>query len=56
VLRLVVQGQRAKEIAATLEMSTRSVEAIKYKMMHALNAHSTAELVRYAIEHRLVAF
>lgn len=56
VLRLVVQGQRAKEIAGTLEMSTRSVEAVKYKMMQALHVHSTAELVRYAIEHGLVAF
>ena len=53
---MIVQGQRAKEIAATLEMSTRSVEATKYRMMQALNVHSTAELVRYAIEHRLVAF
>lgn len=56
VLRLIVQGQRAKEIAAILEMSTRSVEATKYRMMQALNVHSTAELVRYAIQHRLVAF
>ncbi len=56
VLRLIVQGQRAKEIAGTLEMSTRSVEAVKYRMMQLLNVHSTAELVRYAIEHRLVAF
>ena len=56
VLRLIVQGQRAKEIAATLEMSTRSVEAIKYKVMQTLNVHSTAELVRYTVENRLVAF
>jgi DNA-binding NarL/FixJ family response regulator len=56
VLRLLVQGQRAKEIAATLELSTRTVESIKYKAMHALNVHSTAELVRYVVEHRLVPF
>ena len=56
VLRLIVMGQRAKEIAGTLDMSTRTVEATKYKMMQALNVHSTAELVRYAIEHRLVTF
>jgi DNA-binding NarL/FixJ family response regulator len=56
VLRLIVQGQRAKEIAATLDMSTRSVEAIKYKVMQTLNVHSTAELVRYTVENRLVAF
>jgi DNA-binding NarL/FixJ family response regulator len=56
VLRLIVRGQRAKEIAGTLEMSTRSVEAVKYKIMQLLNVHSTAELVRYAVEHHLVAF
>jgi DNA-binding NarL/FixJ family response regulator len=56
VLRLIVRGQRAKEIAATLDLSTRSVEAIKYKIMQLLNVHSTAELVRYAVEHRLVTF
>jgi DNA-binding NarL/FixJ family response regulator len=56
VLRLIVTGQRAKEIAGTLDMSTRTVEATKYKMMQALNVHSTAELVRYAIEHQLVTF
>ena len=54
VLRLVVMGQRAKEIAGSLDMSTRTVESTKYKMMQALNVHSTAELVRYAIEHHLV--
>jgi DNA-binding NarL/FixJ family response regulator len=56
VLRLIVTGQRAKEIAGVLDMSTRTVEATKYKLMQALNVHSTAELVRYAIEHRLVTF
>ena len=56
VLRLIITGQRAKEIAGVLDMSTRTVEATKYKMMQALNVHSTAELVRYAIDHRLVSF
>jgi DNA-binding NarL/FixJ family response regulator len=56
VLRLIVRGQRAKEIAATLQTSTRAVESIKYKIMQLLNVHSTAELVRYTIEHRLVTF
>jgi DNA-binding NarL/FixJ family response regulator len=56
VLRLLVQGLRAKEIAAMLQMSTRSVEAVKYKTMQRLNVHSTAELVRYAVEHQLVTF
>jgi len=53
VLRLVVQGQRVKEIAAALDLSPRSVEAVKYQIMQELNLHSTAALVRYALEHDL---
>jgi DNA-binding NarL/FixJ family response regulator len=56
VLRLIVNGQRMKEIAATLNLSPRTIETIKYDMMRDLNVHSTAELVRYAVENRLVAF
>ena len=55
VLRLIVKGQRMKEIASTLNLSTRTVETHKYEMMQALGLHSTAELVRYAIEHRVVS-
>ena len=53
ILRLLVQGQRMKEIAATLGLSTRTVEGHKYQMMEALGVTSTAELVRYALERRL---
>jgi two-component system, NarL family, response regulator NreC len=55
VLRLIVKGQRMKEIAAALQLSTRTVETHKYEMMQVLGAHSTAELVRYAIERGLIA-
>jgi DNA-binding NarL/FixJ family response regulator len=53
ILRLIVQGQRMKEIAATLGLSTRTVEGHKYQMMEALGVTSTAELVRYALDRRL---
>jgi len=55
VLRLIVQGQRAKEIAATLRLSTRAVEAIKYRIMQQLKVRSTAELVRFTIENRIAS-
>ncbi len=54
VLRLIVKGQRMKEIASTLNLSPRTVETHKYEMMQALGLHSTAELVAYAIKHHLV--
>jgi DNA-binding NarL/FixJ family response regulator len=56
VLRLLVQGLRPKQIAATLDMTTRSVETVKYRVMRELDVHSTAELVRRAIEQRLLSF
>ena len=55
VLRLVARGQRAKEIAAALRLSTRTVEAIKYRVMQRLHMHSTAELIRFTLEHRIVS-
>jgi DNA-binding NarL/FixJ family response regulator len=54
VLRLIVKGQRMKEIAENLRLSVRTVETHKYEMMEALDLHSTAELVRYALDRRLV--
>jgi DNA-binding NarL/FixJ family response regulator len=56
VLRLIVNGHRMKEIAASLNLSPRTVETIKYEMMRDLNVHSTTELVRYAMQHHLVVF
>lgn len=53
ILRLIVKGQRMKEIAATLGLSTRTVEGHKYEMMETLGLGSTAELVRYALDRRL---
>ena len=54
VLRLIVEGRRMKEIGVALDLSTRTIETHKYEMMRVLGVHSTAELVRYALEHRLV--
>jgi len=54
VLRLIVKGQRMKEIAANLGLSRRTVETHKYEMMETLGLHSTAELVRYALDRRLL--
>jgi DNA-binding NarL/FixJ family response regulator len=55
VLRLIAEGRRMKEIAAILQLSTRTAETHKYEMMRSLGVVSTAELVRYAIQIGLVA-
>ena len=55
VLRMILEGRRMKEIAATLELSVRTVESHKYQIMQLLGVSSTAELVKYAITHKLIA-
>ena len=42
-----------KEVAATLGLSPRTVETHKYQSMEALGLKTTAELIRYAVEHGL---
>lgn len=54
VLHLVAEGRSAKEIAAALHISLKTVEFHKSGIMRALGIHNTAELVRYAIRHGIV--
>lgn len=55
VLQLLAEGKSAKEIGALLEISPRTVETHKYKMMDDLGAKTTAQLVQHAIRMGLVA-
>jgi DNA-binding NarL/FixJ family response regulator len=55
VLQLLAEGKSAKEIGGILEISARTVEAHKYRMMDELGVKSTAELVQYAIRHGIVS-
>jgi DNA-binding NarL/FixJ family response regulator len=49
LLQLIAQGQRNKEIADHLNLSTKSVEAYRSRLMAKLGCASPAELTRYAI-------
>lgn len=53
VLQLLVKGLSAKEIATSLDISTRTVEFHKYQMMERLDIHSNAELIHFAIKNGL---
>lgn len=55
VLQLVAEGKSAKEIALNLFISVKTVEFHKKHLMEQLNLKSTAELIRYAVEHGWVA-
>ena len=55
VVSLLAEGRTMKEVAAALGLSPRTVETHKYQVMAALGLQTTADLVRYAIEHGLTA-
>jgi len=54
ILQLVAEGRSAKEIAALLDLSSRTVESHKYAVMQALGVKTSAELVREAVKRGLV--
>src|SRR5262245_27769912 len=54
ILQLLAEGRSAKEIAATLGISPRTVEFHKYQMMEAHGLHSNAELIHFAIKQGIV--
>jgi DNA-binding NarL/FixJ family response regulator len=53
VLQLLVEGQSMKEIAAALNVTTRTVAFHKYTMMEQLGIKTSAELIQYAIKHSI---
>jgi DNA-binding NarL/FixJ family response regulator len=55
VLQLVAEGKAIKEIAAILNVSIKTVEFHKTRIMKELGIHTTAELTKYAIANGLVS-
>jgi DNA-binding NarL/FixJ family response regulator len=55
ILQLLAEGQSAKQIAASLDISARTVEFHKYTLMQAVGAKNTAELIRFATRHGIVS-
>jgi DNA-binding NarL/FixJ family response regulator len=51
VLRLVAEGKSAKQIANHLNIAVKTAQFHKTSIMQRLGAHTTAELVKYAIDH-----
>jgi len=51
IVQLVVKGLTAKEIASVLGLSVRTIEFHKYRAMESAGVSTSAELIRYAIEH-----
>jgi len=54
VLHFLADGKSNKEIGSILDISTRTVECYRARIMLKLHLHSTAALVRYAIRNKIV--
>jgi DNA-binding NarL/FixJ family response regulator len=54
ILQLVAEGKTAKESARLLNISAKTAETHKARIMEKLNIHETAGLVRYAIRIGLI--
>ena len=54
VLQLLAEGRSAKEIAAVMDVSPRTVEFHKSNIMDKTNLRTTAKLARFAAKHGLV--
>lgn len=54
ILQLLAEGKSPKEIGAVLNISSRTAEFHKYRIMVATGAKTIAELTRYAIAHGIV--
>jgi DNA-binding NarL/FixJ family response regulator len=55
ILQMVAEGKNTKEIASTLEISVKTVEAHRLQLMARLDIHDVPGLVRYAIRSGLVS-
>lgn len=55
ILQLVAEGFSAKEIGDQLNVSHRTVEFHKAKIMEQLDLHTTVDLVKYAMTHGLIS-
>jgi len=55
VIQLLAEGRSMKEVAFILQITKRTVAAHKYAVMDLLQLDSTADLVQYAIKHKIIS-
>jgi two-component system response regulator NreC len=54
VLKLFAEGLSAKQVAARLALSVKTVDVHKTNLMRKLDLHDRAELIRWAIRNRVI--
>ena len=55
VLQLLAEGNTMKQVAATLDITPRTVAFHKYQIMEDLDIKTNSELIQYAIKHGFVS-
>jgi DNA-binding NarL/FixJ family response regulator len=53
LLRRIAAGRTVKEIAGEWNLSVQTVSTYRARVLTKLHLHTTAELIRYALDHRL---
>ena len=56
VLILLAQGQSVKNIAQSLTLSIKTVSTYRVRLLDRLQLTTTAELIRFALDHHLVEY
>lgn len=54
VMRMIASGKTMKEIAKELFLSVRTVSTYRARMLEKMNMKTNAELIRYALQNKLV--
>ncbi len=55
IVQLITEGKSHKEVATTLHISVKTVDAHRANIMHKLNLHSATDLIRYALRNHIIA-
>ena len=55
MLQLIAEGSSTKDIANKLNLSVKTIDTHRSELMHRLDIHDVAGLVRYAIRTGLVS-
>jgi DNA-binding NarL/FixJ family response regulator len=54
IIRLIAAGKTNKEIGTLLQITVRTVETHRSKIMLKLGMHSLADLIHYALRHKII--
>jgi DNA-binding NarL/FixJ family response regulator len=54
VVQLIAEGKTSKEVATTLDISTKTAETHRSNIMRKLEFHSVSEIVRYAVRNEMI--